>query len=63
MTSNLWRHEVIAFKRRLLERELARHQGNLTHTAKTLGLTRNRVQRLVKELGADRAGNSAHGAD
>jgi DNA-binding NtrC family response regulator len=42
--------EVRAFKRRLIERKLTEHQNNKLQAAKSLGLARSSLHRLIDEL-------------
>ena len=47
-------HEAVrAFKKKFLYEMLAEHGGNRTHTARTLGLQRTYLLRLIRELGLD----------
>jgi DNA-binding NtrC family response regulator len=48
-----WHDEVLAFKRSLLETRLVAHDGNRTHTARSLGLQRTYLLRLLRELDVD----------
>jgi DNA-binding NtrC family response regulator len=48
-----WHDEVVIFKRRLLEARLIAHDGNRTHTARSLGLQRTYLLRLLRELQVD----------
>jgi DNA-binding NtrC family response regulator len=42
---------VCEFKRRLIEATLHRARGNRTHAARTLGLQRTYLLRLIRDLG------------
>jgi DNA-binding NtrC family response regulator len=42
---------VSDFKRRLIEATLQQAQGNRTHAARTLGLQRTYLLRLIRDLG------------
>lgn len=42
---------VCAFKRRLIEATLHQAHGNRTHAARTLGLQRTYLLRLIRDLG------------
>ncbi len=45
-------HDAVSeFKRRLIEATLHRARGNRTHAARTLGLQRTYLLRLIRELG------------
>jgi transcriptional regulator with PAS, ATPase and Fis domain len=46
-----YRERVDAFRRRTVEEALARSAGNRTHAAKELGLTRQALLYLIRELG------------
>ncbi len=46
-----YRGAVSEFKRRLIEATLRQARGNRTHAAKTLGLQRTYLLRLIRELG------------
>jgi transcriptional regulator with AAA-type ATPase domain len=46
-----YRERVDAFRRRTVEEALARSAGNRTHAAKDLGLTRQALLYLIRELG------------
>lgn len=48
---NAYHKEVENFKRELITRTLIAHGGNRTHAAKTLGLQRTYLLRLIRELG------------
>src|SRR5436309_3083892 len=51
-------YEAVArFKREFLEEALAAHNGNRTHTARTLGLQRTYLLRLLREFGLNQPGN------
>jgi DNA-binding NtrC family response regulator len=45
-----WHEQVLAFKRCLLEARLTAHGGNRTHAARSLGLQRTYLLRLLREL-------------
>jgi DNA-binding NtrC family response regulator len=45
--------EVRAFKRRLIERKLFEHHNNKLQAAKSLGLARSSLHRLIDELHID----------
>ena len=52
-------YEAVArFKREFLEEALAAHNGNRTHTARTLGLQRTYLLRLIREFGLNQPSNS-----
>jgi len=45
-------HDAVSeFKRRLIEATLLEARGNRTHAAKTLGLQRTYLLRLIRDLG------------
>lgn len=45
-------HDAVSeFKRRLIEATLCQARGNRTHAAKTLGLQRTYLLRLIRDLG------------
>ena len=46
---------VKAAKVRILREALRRHGGNRTHTARTLGLQRSYLLRLIRKLGLEAA--------
>jgi DNA-binding NtrC family response regulator len=48
-----WHDEVLAFKRGVLEARLTAHDGNRTHTARSLGLQRTYLLRLLRDLHID----------
>ncbi len=49
-------HEVVAeFKRQFLTHMLAAHGGNRTATARTLGLQRSYLIRLIRQYGLGRS--------
>lgn len=49
-------HAVVAeFKRRFLQHALDAHGGNRTYTARTLGLQRSYLIRLLRQYGLGRA--------
>ena len=51
-------YEAVArFKREFLEEALAAHNGNRTHTARTLGLQRTYLLRLIREFGLNQPSN------
>ena len=43
--------EVEHFKRQLIQAALQAHCGNRTHAARTLGLQRTHLMRLIREFG------------
>lgn len=47
---NAYQKQVEEFKRDLLTRALIAHGGNRTHAAKTLGLQRTYLLRLIRQL-------------
>jgi hypothetical protein len=52
MTSAKKYHDAVrGFKRDLIARTLAEHNGNRTHAARTLGLQRTYLLRLIRDLG------------
>ena len=50
------RRAVRDFTRHYLEKCLRFHKGNITHAAKTLGMRRTSLQRLLKQSGIDSQG-------
>ena len=55
MKGTLWDHELTAFKRSLLEREIQAAGGNKAKAARALGIHEKYVRRLARELGLNRA--------
>lgn len=51
MESVSYRTAVADFKRQLLVTALQNHGGNRTHAARTLGLQRTYLLRLIRDLG------------
>jgi DNA-binding NtrC family response regulator len=49
-TTVAWHEGVRGFKRALVEQTLARTHGNRTHAARTLGLQRTYLLRLIRDL-------------
>jgi DNA-binding NtrC family response regulator len=49
-TTEDWHKAVRGFKRALVEQTLARTHGNRTHAARTLGLQRTYLLRLIHDL-------------
>jgi DNA-binding NtrC family response regulator len=49
-TTAAWHEAVRRFKRALVEQALARNNGNRTHAARTLGLQRTYLLRLIHDL-------------
>ncbi len=46
-----WREHLTAYKRDLLTERLRAHEGNRSATARELGLTREYLWQLAKDLG------------
>jgi DNA-binding NtrC family response regulator len=57
-----WHDAVTAFKRRLIEQALEQAGGNRTHAARTLGLQRTYLLRLIRDLGVVAPARRAHDA-